>query len=299
MKYTIIIDGGIGRVICAVPALEKFVTNNPDTIIIVNAWAPLLWGNPILHDKVYDGNSKNLFERVKHTKVIHPEPYFNQKYNNEEIHLIQAFDEELNGTLEFNRPSLHLTTFELSIGRKHIQQYGDVNKKSILFQPFGSTATLQGQEVVDETNRSLDLNQAMFMLEQLTQKYNVFLMIDQKIRHLIHTVPCIIIDTAQPLREWVSVANACDFFVGVDSSCQHMAYSFIKPGVIFMGGTSTINCTYEKHFIVIEKEIESKPYTPYRICEFDTYLSHLSKKDCMSFTREELQQVIDLINNTL
>lgn len=299
MKYTIIIDGGIGRVVCSIPALEKFVTKNPDTLILCNGWNLLLWGNPLLQDRVFDSNNKNLFNLIKDTKILHPEPYYNQKYINGQIHLIQAFDEELNGTIELNRPTIHLTPLEYNVGRKHILQYGDKNKRTIAFQPFGSTAVLQGDAVVDETNRSLNLEQTMFMLEQLTKEYNVFLMIHENLRPLIHSVPCIIIDTTQPLREWVSVVNASNFFVGVDSCCQHFAFSLNKPGVVFMGGTTTTNCSYEKYFTVIEKDVGSKPYTPYRICEFDAYLSNLSKKDCMSFTKDELQEVVNLINQQL
>ena len=50
MKRSIIIDGGAGRIIAAIPALLKHVRNNPDDdiSIVIGAWDALLWGIPCL-----------------------------------------------------------------------------------------------------------------------------------------------------------------------------------------------------------------------------------------------------------
>ena len=72
MTTTLMIDGGLGRVITAIPALEKYVTDNPDTIILITQWVPILWGNKILQNNVLDAGSKGLFEKIKNTKMGNP-----------------------------------------------------------------------------------------------------------------------------------------------------------------------------------------------------------------------------------
>ena len=102
MKTTFLIDGGLGRQIAAIPALEKYVTKHPDTNIITYFWTPIYWGNPILSDRTFDSNTKGIFQMIKDTKIIKPEPYYNTNYINSKINMADAFNEEINGDNEKN-----------------------------------------------------------------------------------------------------------------------------------------------------------------------------------------------------
>ena len=85
MKTTILVDGGLGRMISAIPALEKYVKNNTETIIVTYYWTPIYWGNKILRHSITDSSTKGLFEKIKNTKIIKPEPYYNSNYLNNKI----------------------------------------------------------------------------------------------------------------------------------------------------------------------------------------------------------------------
>ena len=60
----IFINGGAGRVIASIPALELFATENPDDdfIIVCEGGTDFYKGHPVLHAKAYDNWHKNLFQ---------------------------------------------------------------------------------------------------------------------------------------------------------------------------------------------------------------------------------------------
>ena len=64
MKTAVFINGGAGRVLCAIPALEAYLENNPDTIIVTEAWAELFLASKKLRDICFVPNTKNLFEII-------------------------------------------------------------------------------------------------------------------------------------------------------------------------------------------------------------------------------------------
>ena len=60
------IDGGAGRVIASIPALEKYVKSHPneDIKILIGGWDNLLWGNILLQNITYSMDTKGVFENV-------------------------------------------------------------------------------------------------------------------------------------------------------------------------------------------------------------------------------------------
>ena len=67
MKKAFFINGGAGRVLCAIPALERYAATNPNFIIVSEGWTECFAGNQLLQDKVFNVNHKDLFEN--HLKV--------------------------------------------------------------------------------------------------------------------------------------------------------------------------------------------------------------------------------------
>ena len=66
------LDGGAGRVICALPALEKYAKKNPDKDfnIIVGGWDSLTYGNRLLQDKTYGMDAVSYTHLTLPTKRI-------------------------------------------------------------------------------------------------------------------------------------------------------------------------------------------------------------------------------------
>ena len=63
MKKAFFINGGAGRVLCSIPALEEYKKNiDPDVVIVAEAWSELFLSSPIIRDNVFNVNHKGLFE---------------------------------------------------------------------------------------------------------------------------------------------------------------------------------------------------------------------------------------------
>lgn len=280
---TLIIDGGLGRVITAIPALEKFVKKNPDSIIITYGWTAALFGNKILSNKILDSATKNLYERIKDTKIYKPEPYFNSDYLNGKISLADAWNQEINGDREkMPIPKLYVKKDE--VRRTQVKKPG---KKVIAFQPFGSTAEVKDNEVIDGTYRSLNVKFCKEIISALrNEDYTIWLMTDKvvpfiKEHEVLNYFP-------KDLREVVAAVSQCDYFLGIDSSGQHIARAFNIPGSVIMGGTNTTNVTYPDFFNIVNDR-ENRSYMPYRVAEFDWWLSEIYNDKIMDFTDQEMK----------
>ena len=73
MNKTFVINGGAGRVIAAVPALEKYAKLNPNKnfSIIIHGWQDLYWSHPLLQSKTIGIHQKNIFDGyVKNNELI-------------------------------------------------------------------------------------------------------------------------------------------------------------------------------------------------------------------------------------
>jgi hypothetical protein len=97
MKKAFFINGGAGRVLCSIPALEYYKEHtDPDVIIVVEAWQELFLSTS-LRKNVYSGSAGDLFNLLKDKEIVSPEPYRLNAYYNQRVNLIQAFDMLING----------------------------------------------------------------------------------------------------------------------------------------------------------------------------------------------------------
>ena len=121
----IFINGGAGRVVCSIPALEKFHEENPDDdfLVICEGGTEFFKGHPVLHAKAYDHWHKGLFEEhIKDRNCISPEPYRVWEYYNQKCSLGQAYDIAINdkGIRDLPRANLKLSKEEILLARKMI-----------------------------------------------------------------------------------------------------------------------------------------------------------------------------------
>ena len=117
-KKVFSIDGGAGRAICAIPALEKYARLNPeeDWNIIIGGWDALYFGNPLLQERTYSMDVKGLFNNlIKDSQIVHPEPYTRWEYYNQQCSLAEAFDKIINETedhSDLGKPNMYLCKAE-------------------------------------------------------------------------------------------------------------------------------------------------------------------------------------------
>lgn len=306
MKKAFYINGGAGRVLCAIPALEYHIMNiDPTAPIIAEGWPELFLTSKILRDNVYNVQHKNIFEVLKDRQIISPEPYRLNAYFNQECNLIQAFDilinfdtqpEELPESKRFN---IAVGKADTTMGknlvdecRNHLQK-----DKVIVFQPFGSGAKVNGNYIVDESGRSFEVQDILSIIKELNKNYGVILMSDIKI------------PTREPmgvmtpenvnLLQWSGVIKAADYFLGCDSVGQHMANSLGKPATVVIGATFPENISYPNNekFNIIDNGKGERVYSPIRIT-FDISADR-NNEDLMKLSDETIKEIISSIETTL
>jgi len=307
-KNVFLISGGAGRIICALPAFQKYfkINGEYDCYIVSQSGLEFFLGTEF-QDIAFDPTHKGLFEDIiKPHTLINLEPYQEHGYYNQEKSLTESFDKLINGCdthQDLEKPKIVLSKTEeinaVNVIKEVQSQQG--KKYTIVIQPFGRNANQHdGGHVVDETSRSLSTDDYFYISEQLRKKYNVISMTEIK----FDNDPNMYVDTN--LRHWSGIIEAADYFVGVDSCGQHMAYAFNKPGSVIIGSTFAENISYPKYFNIVEKPsnkvkdhdgiLLNKRYSPIRIEGLDSELANRKNDTCMDFTEQELK---DITNNIL
>ena len=271
MKKAFFINGGSGRVLCSMPALEKYAEKDDDFIIVAESWGELYFLNEKLRDKVYQMVHKGLFETMlTDRKIISPEPYRVNQYFNQKCNLIQAFDIEINDlddVRDTGTINLSLSKEEQITGHNVV---GEVKQtlgkdKTVVFQPFGQGSKKEGNFIFDPTGRSFEVSNVIQVIEELRKNYSVILMTEIEIPGWEGLgVAC---PTGMDLNKWAGVINAADYFVGCDSVGQHFAHAMGKPATVVVGSTYPENISYpeSKKFTIIDNAEGKRRYSPIRL----------------------------------
>ena len=300
------INGGVGRAVCAIPALEKYLKNNPDDdFVIFSEWAyEAFSGHPTLHARSYPANLPHLFkDKLKDRNVVAPEPYYVWEYYNQKCNIAQAFDIEINGKLDNNLPaaSIYLNNEEELTARNIAKDMKSKrNKPLVLFQPFGKGITLNAVETpagpIDNTGRSFTIESAAKLIKLIEHKCSVLLMNEFNIDFKAYGCKeeTFFVDNAN-LRKWFGMINACDKFVGCDSIGQHVAHSFNKHSYIILGSTFAENVSYPDNqwFNIFDFNKDKKEYSPIRIVVDEC--ADRKNESAMNLTDDQIKQIADKI----
>jgi len=272
------INGGAGRVICSIPALEQYEkeSGDKDFVIVCEGGTDLFKGHPTLDDRTYDVWHKNLFkEKIKDRDVISPEPYRVWEYYNQKCNLSQAFDIEINkqGVRELPRPNLFLSKEELLTGRHVVAEIKKTLKKdkTIVMQPFGRGIQYIDESFVDPTSRSIEYKDTKVLIRKLQENgFGVIMMSEIKLDLREEKYKD---DVAAPentgLRQWAAIIKYSDHFFGCDSVGQHLAYAMNKPSTVVFGSTFPINVSYPEcpTFNILDMGEDTREYSPIRITQ--------------------------------
>lgn len=303
MKKVFAINGGAGRVIAALPALEKYYDNNGDNFYILSEGGlEFFLGNRKLQNLTYDMTSKGVFEHIiKPNDLVSPEPYRNHYYYNQKKNLMETFDYLINGSEDHSdlvKPSIYLTKTEELQSLEAVTRAREEKRKkhTIVFQPFGRSSMHNNvsQIVVDQTSRSLSADTYLKIVNNLAKDYNVIYFGEHLLSEDVNSFKC-----QTNLRIWSGIIEYSDYFIGCDSVGQHMAYAFNKPGTVILGSTFAENITYPKHFQILKRENHSVMYSPIRIQNIDSDLADRYNDTCMDFTDKEIDDLIQKIRSDI
>jgi len=299
------INGGAGRMLCSVPAFEKYEqeSGDKDFIIVCEGGTDVFKGHPTLDSRTYDVWHKNLFvEKLKDKDIYTIEPYRVWEYYNQKCSIAQAIDIEINkqGIRELPKPTLRLSKDELIAGRQLVSEVKKKLKKEkvIVFQPFGRGIEYLDESFVDRTSRSIEYKDVKKIIQKLQEKGFAVIMMSE-IKLDLTQEKNIKDEIAFPenvsIRQWAAVIKYADHFLGCDSLGQHLAYSMDRPSTVVFGSTYPINVSYPnaKNFNILDMGEELREYSPIRI----TMDERIDRKheSLMTMTPEIIDYVIDAV----
>jgi ADP-heptose:LPS heptosyltransferase len=310
LNTTFIINGGAGRVITAIPALEKYARLNPDDnfTVLVHGWESLYWSHPLLQERTFSIGQKGTFDQyIRSNRVVCAEPYYVRGYYNQELSLAQAFDQEINCTedhTDLQAPKVYLSTLETNTAHRMLQEKKqEFNKnKVVVIQPYGSGMGIANNRPFDNSHRSMDVDDYLSLVTKLRDKNKDLLIVyfgQREFQHPGDKISTYIDVAGADLRMYMALINACDYFVGCDSVGQHMARALNKPGLVLMGATDEVNVSYPDYFDIYRHANRKPIYSPIRITGQDCEFADRMNDGIMKFSSDQLDEICQRIMRNL
>lgn len=212
------INGGLGRVLCAIPALQK-LQEKEECLVVYDSWSDAYLGAGL---KCIEASSLFLAEATKDSDIITPEPYHLKDVRNGKLNLVQGFNKIINNSTKQLKPYVPLDKRNIADWDNKIPK-----SKRVVIQPYGSggkidsrsMTTEQVQQVINLVN-SLGMVPVLIGTEDLSGYDNAFVTYDTTI------------------ADFMSIISLADYFIGCDSAGMHIARGLDIPGTIILGGTS-------------------------------------------------------------
>ena len=291
MKTIINIDGGVGRIIAAIPALLKYGRLHPDEdwYAMIPGWDIMTWSIPELQARTFNPETKGMFENYywDADKVIAPEPYKLPAFYRNEISLREAFDRTINQTEDHSDlPDLtiKLSLDEIIRAKEIIRSVKkDSNKKIIIFQPYGSTSQYTELGVYDKSMRSINHYMTKKLCEKLIKDYIVISM-----NEWCQEEGVVTLKPDPDLRTWAAIIQEADYFIGCDSCGQHMAKALGTPASVLIAGTHEVAISYPETFHIIKREGVKFYPGPMRVSNINSMLTEKLNEERNAFTDEEI-----------
>ena len=293
------INGGAGRVVASIPALEKYAETHDDFIIVCEGGMNFYRGHPVLHKYAYDNWHKGLFEdKIKDRDCITPEPYRQWHYYNQKCSLSQAFDIEINGLeepRELPAPNITLAKGEGIQGMQLVDEAINTTgkEKVIVIQPFGRGIMDTGGYMFDPTSRSFNLSDIRTIINNLKKDYCVIVMSEFPFQtEEGESKDAYIVPNIEDIRIWASIIDRADHFLGCDSVGQHIAKAVGSTVTAVIGSTYPINISYpnDPKFDIIDLGEDRRTFSPIRLTMED--YQDIQNDECMSMTEKDISAVI-------
>jgi len=303
MNKAFFINGGAGRVLCSIPALEKYAETHDDFVIVAEAWGEFYACSKILRDKAFPIFHKNLFEDyLKDKEIVTPEPYRLNAYFNQKCNMIQAFDiiiNELTDIPKTKEIKIELNKQEQITGHNIVNEVRENLKKDkvVVFQPFGSTVKVEGNFIFDSSGRSFELTNIYAIIEELKKNYGIIIMSQVPVPGWEN------LGVAMPqnvsLTQWAGIINAADYFLGCDSVGQHVSHALNKPTTVVIGSTYPENISYpnEKSFTIIDNAKDKRKYSPIRMTFDECCDRH--NEELMVINNDTIKQIAKSIKDKI
>lgn len=239
-KLAVMVDGGLGRVICAIPALQQ-LADKFELLVVSGGWLEAYKGSGL---NVLPMNLPNQADLLDGYRVIKPEPYWELSYRSGEHNLVEAFYLAL--YMDLPESDLPFKTDTRSVG-----SLIKAPKPALMFQPFGSGGAAD--------QRSMYKSEIDAVVEKYKKEYSIFLVgcpddmgYDKKDVTFVKDLK---------KAAFIRFVQECTLFVGCDSSGLHIAAAAGVPHIVYLGPTSGVKY-YDKTSKIIRKGYEGMRTNP-------------------------------------
>ena len=249
MDYTIYINGGIGKHICATTLLRYIQTKDKDAkLIVISGFPEIFLHNPRVHRNLHHMTSYVFDDYVKGTDLRLGDPYSLIEYYDGKEHINKLYPKSyrFEGMNEDLYPEIYLSPDEL----REAEDFATQSTKPIItFQPTGGNQRVgQVKDPRSFTGRDLTRQSAQRIVDSLKDDYNV-LHVRLPHEYALDNVKSI----EWPFRKFITLIPFIRAHIGIDSVMMHAVAAFKKPGLIFWGNTNAHNLGYE-HFFNVYRE---------------------------------------------
>ena len=240
-KLAVIIDGGLGRVLCAIPALQE-LNKKHDLIVLTGGWEFAYSGSGIT---VHQLGKPGLQDILDGYPVVKPEPYWNMDYRTGKANLVEAFYQELNLTV----PKGECLPYNPDL--RHMPASIHSDRPVLILQPHGSGG--------EADSRSMTRKEVAEVINKYHKEYAIFIIgtdvdfgFDKEVAQQIKNI-------AEPV--FIRYVQIADLVVSCDSAGLHIAAAMGIPHVAYLSTTSGVKY-YKKTSNIVREGFEDMRVNP-------------------------------------
>lgn len=217
-KLAVMLDGGLGRVLCAIPALQE-LSKQHELVVVSGGWLSAFQGSGLT---VYPMKLANQADLLDGFRIIKPEPYWELCYRNGTMNLVEAFNASLGVKTTAKVP------FETDT-----RSVGSIVKSSkpiLILQPHGAGG--------EADTRSMLLEEVVSVVNEYKETHNIFIVGTP----FKYNFPKEHAQQVEKLTEgaYIRTIQNCDLFVGCDSSGLHIAAAAGVKHIAYLATTSGV-----------------------------------------------------------
>lgn len=239
-KLAVMLDGGLGRVLCAIPALQV-LAEEFELLVVSGGWLEAYKGSGL---KVLPMGLPNQADLLDDYRIIKPEPYWELSYRKGKHNLVCAFFKTLG--LDVPEEGLPFKTDTRSMG-----SLVKAPKPVLMFQPIGSGGPADP--------RSMTMDEINSVVAKYKSEYSIFLLGCEDNLGLKKEDVTFVKDLKE--AAFIRFIQECKFFVGCDSSGLHIAAAAGVPHIGYMATTSGVKY-YKNTSVIVRKGFEGMRHNP-------------------------------------
>lgn len=242
-KISFMINGGIGKHLCAVPMIEAYHERYPkDEILVFSGYPEAFMNHPAIWRNLHVTTPYCWDDYIADTDFKIGEPYTKYSYYHENKHLIEVFPEAygLDVTTKGKRPNLYMTQDEIMQARNIIQQ---AKGPMVTIQVTGGSNPMQQNVGASNIARNFPIETAKAIVEYLTSKGFSVYQFKLPFEPQIEKAACV----NAYMRIQMAIMAMAYAHIGIDSAMMHVAAALNKPALIFWGCTKPQQLGYDTH----------------------------------------------------